>query len=120
MDKFRGLTKEEAEAREKFLEGTSEIIHEKSIMEYKEEYDRIVEMQTRRYEPYRKLVEEKGREEAKKEVVRQLKMFIELIEKDGWPDIYDAVILPPGSKDLPNNIISMGELSVTLSYPWPG
>jgi len=65
---------------------------------------------------YSDLVDKIGKDEAKKEVARQLRLFADFVEK-GYPDIYSAEVMPEGSTDLPEFI---WKLSVTLSYPWPG
>ena len=57
-----------------------------------------------------------GEENAKKELVRQLRMAAEIIENYDYPDVFSACMLPPGSED----VELVGTVGVTLSYPWPG
>lgn len=76
------------------------------------------------------LRDELGEEEASKEVVRQLKQFIEHIESDGWPKVFSAHLNTTG-EDIFCHTDSVGNVKegeksfitsirVCITYPWPG
>ena len=56
-------------------------------------------------------------EEDNKELARQLRMVADMIEADGYPRVYAATMFPEGRQDLPS---FLAEISVVMSYPWPG
>lgn len=62
------------------------------------------------------LEEKLGKEGARKLVAQRLREAADLIEKEGWPDIYGC--------DIPENGICkdnfIDRIEVVLSYPWPG
>lgn len=67
-----------------------------------------------------KLCEQLGSEEAaEQEVVRQLRLFADLIERKGYPKIFgvDLSIQPTGNGF---NGFPVESITVILSYPWPG
>ncbi len=57
-----------------------------------------------------------GKPDAKKELVRQLRMFADQLETDSFPDVFDCKIQPGAT--LNSDILTT--IEVTVSHTWPG
>ena len=75
-------------------------------------------------DPYRceniwfELKQEFGEEGARKELARLLREAADLVEKDGYPDVFGCEL--PQNREFCKDGHPMSTISVTLSLPWPG